>query len=177
MNPSTWRLLVQSQVTAWHKYRLKSICAWFGPYGIHMGLISADRWKGLTAPIYLYTGRLTSGTSVSYGVLMNSGVLSLTSDTRTMIGMLRFFRVARIVHEICKIYNLIGTVTTTRPLNASRRGGLRFREKLTWKTMWLRFSSSRSNGCNNCNFFSFNMNMGLPLGKTSSRAISVFGSP
>lgn len=96
-----------------------------------MGLISADRWKGLTAPIYLYTGRLTSGTSVSYGVLMNSGVLSLTSDTRTMIGMLRFFRVARIVHEICKIYNLIGTVTTTRPLNATRRGGLRFREKLT----------------------------------------------
>lgn len=46
---------------------------------------------------------LTSGTSVSYGVLMNSGVLSLTSDTRTMIGMLRFLRVARIVHEICNL--------------------------------------------------------------------------
>lgn len=45
---------------------------------------------------------LTSGTVVSYGVLMNAGALSLTSDTRTIIGILRFRRVERTVHEIWK---------------------------------------------------------------------------
>lgn len=46
---------------------------------------------------------LTSATAVSYGVLMNSGALSFTSETRKIMGMLRFFRVARIVHEICNL--------------------------------------------------------------------------
>lgn len=34
--------------------------------------------------------RLTSGTVVSYGVLMNFGALSFISDTRTITGMVRF---------------------------------------------------------------------------------------
>lgn len=43
---------------------------------------------------------LTSGTLVSYGVFIKAGALSLISDTRTIIGMLRLRRVERIVHEI-----------------------------------------------------------------------------
>lgn len=43
---------------------------------------------------------LTSGTVVWYGVLINTGVLSFTSDTRTIIGMLLFIRVERIVQDI-----------------------------------------------------------------------------
>lgn len=47
----------------------------------------------------------------------------------------------------------------------------------TWKTMWLRFSSSRSRGCSSCSFLPFSWKMGWPLGKTKLRAISVSGSP
>lgn len=43
---------------------------------------------------------LTSGTVVWYGVLINTGALSFTSDTRTIIGMLRLIRVERIVQDI-----------------------------------------------------------------------------
>lgn len=43
---------------------------------------------------------LTSGTVVWYGVLINTGALSFTSETRTIIGMFRLRRVDRIVHEI-----------------------------------------------------------------------------
>jgi hypothetical protein len=43
---------------------------------------------------------LTSGTLVSYGVLTNSGGLSFTSLTRTIIGMFRLRRVDTTVHDI-----------------------------------------------------------------------------
>jgi hypothetical protein len=44
----------------------------------------------------------TSGTVVSYGVLMNTGGLSLTSDTRTIIGIFLFRRDDLIMQEIWK---------------------------------------------------------------------------
>lgn len=48
---------------------------------------------------------------------------------------------------------------------------------VTWNMIWLRFSSSRSNGFNNFNDFPFNKNIWLPFGKFNSNAISVNGSP
>lgn len=48
---------------------------------------------------------------------------------------------------------------------------------LTWNTIWLKFSSSRSSGCSNCSALPFSKNIWLPFGKTSSSAISVKGSP
>lgn len=51
--------------------------------------------------VVIVNNYFTSGTVVSYGVLINAGALSFTSDTRTIMGILRFLRVERIVHEIC----------------------------------------------------------------------------
>lgn len=48
---------------------------------------------------------------------------------------------------------------------------------LTWKTMWLKFSASRSSGCNSCSCLPFSRKIGFPLGNISSSAISVYGSP
>lgn len=44
--------------------------------------------------------KFTSGTLVSYGVFSKTGALSLTSETRTIIGMFLLRRVARFVHDI-----------------------------------------------------------------------------
>lgn len=44
---------------------------------------------------------------------------------------------------------------------------------MTWDKLFL----SRSNGCNNCNFFPFKIKMGWPFGNTKSNTISVNGSP
>lgn len=43
--------------------------------------------------ILLQQEMLTSGTVVSYGVLMNFGALSLMSDTLTITGIVRFLLV------------------------------------------------------------------------------------
>lgn len=51
------------------------------------------------------------------------------------------------------------------------------KRSLTWNTIWLKFSSSRSSGWISCNDFSFKRKIGLPFGKTNSNKISVFGSP
>lgn len=48
---------------------------------------------------------------------------------------------------------------------------------LTWKTMWDRLSSSRSNGSSSCSFLPLRINTGLSLGNTRSRITSLKGSP
>lgn len=51
--------------------------------------------------------KFTSGTVVSYGVFTKTGGLSLTSETRTIIGMFRLRRVDTTVHDICNLNNII----------------------------------------------------------------------
>lgn len=93
----TWMSVIRNflniiRSTDFDRVDFSSIYTWHERY-VHQ-ISHLIRWNTLC--------RLTSGTVVSYGVLMNFGALSFISDTRTITGMVRFLFVCFTVQLNCK---------------------------------------------------------------------------